>query len=106
MNHFSQQLNMSHISQCKPLGLQPIWALAVVTGLVVLTFVPILCVHPFRVVRLRILTVIVALVWGAAAAIAVANTFPSAPWVKVALLVSAAYFTAVGVGRSLRHVMP
>ena len=88
------------------LGLPPIWALAAVTGLVLLTFMPILCVHPFRVVRLRALTGIMVLVWGAAAAIAVANPFPSASWVKIALLVAAAYFTAVGACASLRRVAP
>jgi len=76
-----------------------------VFGLVLLTFVPVHFVHPFRVVRLRILTVIVALVWGAVAAIAVANPFPSAPWVNIALLVTGAYFAAIGVGQSLRRFM-
>ena len=85
------------------LGLPPYGALAVVVGLVLLTFVPILCVHPFRVVRLRILSGLVALVWAVAAAVAVANPFPSALWVKTALLATAAYFAAVGLERGLRR---
>lgn len=88
------------------LGLPPYWALAVVLGLVLLTFVPILFVHPFRVIRLRILTVVVALIWGAVAAIAVASPFPSTLWVKIALLATGAYFIAIGVGHSLRRFMP
>ena len=85
------------------LGLPSYGALAVVVGLVLLTFVPILCVHPFRVVRLRVLTGLVALVWAVAAAVAVANPFPSTLWVKTALLATAAYFAAVGLERGLRR---
>jgi len=85
------------------LGLSPPAALAVVVGLVALTFVPILYVHPFRVVSLRVATTLVTLAWGVAAAVAVANPFPSAPWVKFTLLAAAAYFAAVGLGRSLRR---
>ena len=86
------------------LGLPPYGALAVVAGLVLLTFVPILCVHPFRAVRLRVLTGLVALAWTVAAAIAVANPFPSPLWVKITLLAAAAYFATVGLGRWLRRL--
>jgi phosphatidylcholine synthase len=86
------------------LGLPPYGALAVVFGLVLLTFVPVPCVHPFRVVRLRILSGLVALAWAVAAAVAVADPFPSSLWVKIALLATAAYFTAVGLARALRRV--
>ncbi len=85
------------------LCLPPYGALAVGVGFVLLTFVPILCVHPFRVVRLRILSGLVALVWTVAAAVAVANPFPSTLWVKTALLATAAYFAAVGLERGLRR---
>jgi len=87
------------------LGLPPYGALAVVAGLVFLTFVPILCVHPFRVVRLRVLTAIVTLVWAVVAAVAVANPFPSVLWVNLVLLATAAYFAAVGLGRWLRRLV-
>ena len=73
-------------------------------GLVLLTFVPILYVHPFRVVRLRILTGLVTLAWMVVAAVAVANPFPSALWVQITLLAVAAYFAAIGLSRSLRRV--
>ena len=59
------------------LGLTPTLALAIVAGLVVLTFVPILCVHPVCVVRLRIMTMLVTLICVCAAIVAVANPFPS-----------------------------
>jgi len=85
------------------LGLPPVGAAAAVSGLVLLTFVPILYVHPFRVVRLRILTGLVTLAWMVVAAIAVANPFPSAVWIKIALLAVGAYFAAVGLSRSLRR---
>ncbi len=32
MNHFSQQLNMSHISQCKPLGIAAVTLYLIVTN--------------------------------------------------------------------------
>jgi len=85
------------------LGLPPVAAAAAVSGLVLLTFVPILYVHPFRVVHLRILTGLITLAWIIVAAIAVANPFPSALWIKVALLAAAAYFAAVGLSSSLRR---
>jgi phosphatidylcholine synthase len=82
------------------LGLAPPVALFIVGVFVVLTFVPILWVHPFRVERLRILTALVTLVWAGAAIVAVANPFPSAASVQIVLVVGAAYFTGVGVWRS------
>ena len=85
------------------LGLPPTAALAVVIGLVLLTFVPILYVHPFRVVGLRTVTVLVTLAWAGVAAVAIANPLPSPFWVQVALLAAAAYFAALGVSRSLRR---
>ena len=87
------------------LGLPPYGALAVVVCLVVLTFVPILYVHPFRVVRLRILTGLLVLAWAVVAGIAIANPFPSAPWVQIALLAAAAYCAAVGLWSWLRRAV-
>lgn len=85
------------------LGLPPYGALAVVVCLVVLTFVPILYVHPFRVVRLRMVTGVIVLAWAVVAGIAIANPFPSALWIKIILLASAAYCAAVGLWRWLHH---
>jgi phosphatidylcholine synthase len=83
------------------LGLSPTAALAVVAMFVALTFVPILAVHPFRVERLRWLTCFVAALWAAAAAVAVANPFPSPLWVKALLIATASYLASVGILRSL-----
>jgi len=68
---------------------------------VAFTFVPLLAVHPFRVERLRPLSCLVTLVWTGTAAIAVANPFPSPLWIQILLLLSAAYFTGVGLYRWL-----
>jgi phosphatidylcholine synthase len=81
---------------------EPFVSLGIVLVLVLLTFVPILSVHPFRVARLRLLTGFATAVWAGAAAFAIANPFPSALWVQVLLIVIAAYFASVGLWRSLR----
>jgi phosphatidylcholine synthase len=83
------------------LGLAPLAALAVIAACVMLTFVPILAVHPFRVERLRWLTCVAAALWAAAAAAAVANPFPSPLWVKALLIVTAIYLASIGIARSL-----
>ncbi len=44
----------------------PFVALAIVVVFLVLTFVPILCVHPFRVAELRPFTVLMTILWSAA----------------------------------------
>jgi phosphatidylcholine synthase len=75
---------------------RPFLALAIVAVLVLLTFVPILAVHPFRVARLRPLSILVTVVWMGAAVLAVANPFPSPLWVQALLIGCAAYFIGVG----------
>lgn len=79
----------------------PFVSLVIVFLFVLLTFVPIFAVHPFRVARLRLLTCLVTAVWAGAAAVAVANPFPSTLWVQVLLIVTAAYFTSVGLYRTI-----
>jgi len=83
------------------LGLTPVIALAVVAAFVLLTFVPILAVHPFRVARMRALTCLVAAIWAGAVAAAIANPFPSPFWVQALLILTAIYFTGVGLYRWL-----
>jgi phosphatidylcholine synthase len=79
----------------------PLVSLAIVVIFVAFTFAPMLAVHPFRVARLRPLSFLVTLVWAGAAALAVANPFPSPLWVQALLLLTAAYFTGVGLYRWL-----
>lgn len=80
----------------------PVVSLVIVAAFVVLTFVPIFCVHPFRVAELRTFTWLVTALWAVAAIGAVANPFPSPLWVKVLLVVTAACLTGVGALRALR----
>jgi phosphatidylcholine synthase len=83
------------------LGPPPSVALGAIIIFVAFTFVPILAVHPLRVARLRALTCCVMLVWFAAAAIAVANPFPSSVLVQTLLVATGLYFIGVGVYRWL-----
>jgi phosphatidylcholine synthase len=82
------------------LGLAPWVALVLVVAFVVLTFVPILAVHPFRVARLRALTCLVTALWAVGAAAAVAEPFPSALSVQVVLIATAVYLSGVGLCRA------
>jgi phosphatidylcholine synthase len=81
----------------------PVVSLLIVGFFVLLTFVPILAVHPFRVAELRVLTFPATALWVVAAIGAVANPFPSPPWVKILLVLSAAMLTAVGLFRAWRE---
>jgi phosphatidylcholine synthase len=77
----------------------PAVSLAIIALFVLLTFVPLLAVHPFRVVRLRPLTCVVTTIWAVAAACAVANPFPSPHWIQVLLLLTAIYLSSIGLFR-------
>jgi len=66
------------------------------------TFVPIRWVHPVRVERMRMLTVVMTVAWAAAAVGAVAGGFPSALWAQVVLVATALYYVAVTADLSLR----
>jgi phosphatidylcholine synthase len=88
------------------LGLAPWVALGLVGAFVVLTFVPILAVHPFRVARLRILTCLATALWAVGAAAAIAEPFPSALWVQAVLIATAAYLSGVGLCRGLAGRTP
>jgi phosphatidylcholine synthase len=79
--------------------LQPVpWLSAAVVGaLSVLTFVPFKFVHPFRVTRLRTLTVAMVGVWSVLAALALVRNFDPSAWVTGALVVAGVYFVALGL---------
>ncbi len=76
---------------------------AIVASAIVLTFVPMRWVHPMRVVRLRLLTLVITLVWAATAILATWQGFPASPWVQVVLVGVAAYLIALTVDGSLRR---
>jgi phosphatidylcholine synthase len=80
----------------------PSLSLLLVAFFVVLTFVPILCVHPFRVAELRPFTLVMTGLWAVGAIGAAANPFPSPLWVKVLLIATAACLTGVGALHMLR----
>lgn len=80
----------------------PLVSLLIVGFFVLLTFVPILAVHPFRVAELRSVTLPATVLWVVAAVGAVTNPFPSPPWVKILLALTAATLTAVGFLRAWR----
>lgn len=83
------------------LGLPPWLTWVIVTICVVLTFLPMHWVHPFRVVRLRLVTLAVTLAWAVAAIAAVLHGFPASRWSQAVLLVAAAYIVALTGLRSL-----
>jgi phosphatidylcholine synthase len=78
----------------------PVVSLLIVGFFVLLTFVPILAVHPFRVAELRAVTWPTTALWVVAAISAVAHPFPSLPWVKILLALTAATLTLVGFIRA------
>ena len=80
----------------------PVLALAIVAVLLALTFMPILCVHPFRVAAWRPIAMLLTVLWGVAAVGAVANPFPSPLWVRALLVVTAAGLAGIGAVRSIR----
>jgi phosphatidylcholine synthase len=74
------------------------WVAAVlVVALVVLTFIPLPFVHPFRVRRLRALSLLLVAIWSILAAIALAGAFATDRWLKWALCAIAGYFLFVGL---------
>lgn len=75
-----------------------IGAIAVAT-LSVATFAPLTFVHPFRVTRLRSLTVAALALWSMLALLAIWQDMKPAAWVTVALCVIAVYFLCSGLWR-------
>ena len=75
----------------------PVMAAATIALFAVLTFVPIRFVHPFRVRRLRTVTVALLTLWAALALAAVKQELAPAPWISAALCLIAVYFVLVGL---------
>jgi phosphatidylcholine synthase len=65
----------------------------------ILTFVPIVFVHPFRVVRLRALNAALLIIGGVLGIVAIIKDLAPGPWVTGALCAICIYFFAAGVLR-------
>jgi phosphatidylcholine synthase len=78
------------------LGLSPPICAALLFLCAILIFVPLRCVHPFRVLRFRPFTVAVVLAWSAASVTAVVEGFPGSAAVKLIFILTAAYIVALG----------
>jgi phosphatidylcholine synthase len=75
----------------------PWLAAGLVALLAVLTFVPFKFLHPFRVARLRIVSMAAVLLWALLAAYTLARALEPGPWVAGGLVVLAFYFVGVGL---------
>lgn len=74
------------------------WVIAaIIAVLAVGTFLPIKFVHPFRVVRLRLVTLALLALWAVLAVVAVVEGMRPGLWVTVGLCACAAYFTLFGM---------
>lgn len=81
----------------------PQWvACTIVLACVALTFVPMRWVHPLRVVKLRVVTLAITLVWAIAAIAALATGFPAGGWIKAVLALAAAYVIGLTLQRYWR----
>ncbi len=75
----------------------PQWAtLGTVAGAAVLTFTPVEFIHPIRVRRLRPLTLLMTVLWGALAIAALADNLRPGPFVLTGLAVTTVYLAAIG----------
>jgi len=75
----------------------PWLAAVIIAALAVLTFVPFKFVHPFRVARLRTVSIAMVVVWSLLALIAVLNGLAPASWVTTGLVLAGLYFLGVGL---------
>jgi phosphatidylcholine synthase len=75
----------------------PWLATAAIMMLAVLTFVPFKFLHPFRVERLRAVTLAALLLWAVLATVALLYDLNPAPWITYGLVIVAVYFVAVGL---------
>jgi len=82
--------------------LRPPWVVSafILLAAAALMFMPIVFVHPLRVVRLRGLTIAITVAWFALAAIAIAKNLAPPAWVGWGLIATAAYFLCLPL---LRH---
>jgi phosphatidylcholine synthase len=77
----------------------PAAAGAIVVILAILTFVPIVFIHPFRVARLRALSAVLLALGGVLAVVAIARDMAPGPWVTGAICAIGLYFVGAGLLR-------
>jgi phosphatidylcholine synthase len=75
----------------------PVVAAAAVAALAVLTFVPVRFVHPFRVRRLRPVTIALLTLWSVLALAAVLHNLAPGPWITGGLCAIGLYFLGIGL---------
>ena len=75
----------------------PWLAAAAILVLAVLTFVPFKFLHPFRVKRLRAVTLAALVLWGVLGAAALLYDLDPGPWIAYGLVIIGLYFVAVGL---------
>lgn len=79
----------------------PSWiALGAICLFVGMTFVPVVFVHPLRVVRMRSLNVMLGALWGALAAFSLLHDFSPPQWAVYGLVVIGIYFLLAGFSRA------
>jgi phosphatidylcholine synthase len=72
---------------------------AIIVVLAVLTFVPIVFIHPFRVARLRAVSAVLLALGGALVIVTIARDMAPGPWVTGAMCVIVLYFIVAGLLR-------
>ncbi len=82
---------------CFVLGLPAAASASLIAICAALTFVPLHWVHPVRVKRLRVLTLVVVSAWGVAAAAAIVHGFPGTLAERAIFVLAAVYSIAIGV---------
>jgi phosphatidylcholine synthase len=75
----------------------PWLAAAAIVVLGVLTFMPFKFLHPFRVKRLRLVTLVTLAAWCVLGAVALLHDLAPNPWISSGLVAIALYFVAVGL---------
>jgi phosphatidylcholine synthase len=75
----------------------PLLSAALIAILVVTTFLPLRVIHPFRVVRLRALSIVALIAWSALAVYALMSGLEPGPWVAWPLVAIGVYFLGAGL---------
>jgi phosphatidylcholine synthase len=85
------------ILYCFVLAMPPVLAALLIAACILLTFVPFRFVHPVRVERLRLPTMVIMAAWSAAAIAAVAGGFPAGAAIQAVFALTAVYTVALGL---------